>query len=230
MAAVSKKRSVADRISAEHSREALAPIESVSDLFAQRLDSPSIRRLMLAAVDTFSRNGFHGASTREIAKRAKLSPAAVYVHFRSKEDLLYSAVLIISNWVFDEVMAVKKEDLPPRERMRKMVEVHVTSHAKMRNALIVVEYEFGTLNPVQRKKILLLRDAMEEMFETCIREGCEQGVFKVTDIPATKVAVLSLCVSVLNWFSPKGRLSATDVGKLYAELVLSMINATPASR
>src|SRR5882724_5086871 len=47
------------------------------------------RRMFLAAIATFSERGFHGTSTRDIAARAGMSPAALYVHFGSKEEVLY---------------------------------------------------------------------------------------------------------------------------------------------
>ncbi len=37
-------------------------------------------RLINAAVDAFAENGFAGTTTRDIASRAGMSPAAVYVH------------------------------------------------------------------------------------------------------------------------------------------------------
>lgn len=42
---------------------------------------------MEAAADAFAAKGFHATTTRDIAGRAGLSPAGVYVHFASKEDL-----------------------------------------------------------------------------------------------------------------------------------------------
>jgi len=46
-------------------------------------------RIMLAAADAFAQRGFHATTTRDIASRAGLSPAGVYVHFASKEVLLF---------------------------------------------------------------------------------------------------------------------------------------------
>src|SRR5680860_152711 len=45
-------------------------------------------RLLEAAVQAFAERGFHGTTTRDIAAAAGLSPAAVYVFYRSKEELL----------------------------------------------------------------------------------------------------------------------------------------------
>ena len=46
-------------------------------------------RLARAAVDAFATKGFHGTTTRDISIAAGMSPAALYVHHRSKEELLF---------------------------------------------------------------------------------------------------------------------------------------------
>lgn len=38
------------------------------------------RRLVLSAVDSFARRGYHATTTRDISVGAGLSPAALYVH------------------------------------------------------------------------------------------------------------------------------------------------------
>ena len=44
---------------------------------------------MQAAAHAFADKGFHATTTRDIASGAGLSPAGVYVHFGSKEELLF---------------------------------------------------------------------------------------------------------------------------------------------
>ena len=220
-----KKRTIVERLTAESQLNSGGVVRNLADLVNRRIESPSIRRILLAAVDSFSKTGFHAASTRDIAKKAKLSPAAVYVHFQSKEELLYTVVTIMSEWVFDQVTAAARERERPVERLRRVVQVHVASHAAMRTAMFVANFQFNSLNAVQRKKILRYRDAIEQLFEECIQAGCDEGSFHVQNIGLTRVAVVSLCVSVLNWFSPGGKLSPEQVGDYYADLVLSMLRA-----
>ena len=50
-------------------------------------------RLINAAVEAFAEKGFAATTTRDIASRAGMSPAAVYVHHDSKESLLFSVSL-----------------------------------------------------------------------------------------------------------------------------------------
>ena len=47
------------------------------------------QRLIDAAAEAFAAKGFHATTTRDIAARAGMSPAGVYVHFATKEDLLF---------------------------------------------------------------------------------------------------------------------------------------------
>jgi AcrR family transcriptional regulator len=220
-----KKRTIVERLIAESPIHSAGVVRNLADLFNRRIESPSIRRILLSAVDSFAKTGFHAASTRDIAKKAKLSPAAVYVHFQSKEELLYTVVALISSWVFDQVSAAVRDGEGPPERLQRVVRVHVASHAAMRDAMFVGNFEFHALSPAQRKKILRYRDAIEKVFGDCIQAGCDNGNFDVRDVSIARVAAVSLCVSVLNWYSPGGRLSPEQVGNLYAELVLSMMGA-----
>src|SRR6478609_4285202 len=53
-------------------------------------DASTVDRLMHAAAHAFADKGFHATTTRDIASGAGLCPAGVYVHFGSKEELLFN--------------------------------------------------------------------------------------------------------------------------------------------
>src|SRR5579863_7599097 len=50
------------------------------------------RQLLRVAIDSFSRNGFGGTKTKDIASAAGVSEAILFRHFATKEDL-YHAIL-----------------------------------------------------------------------------------------------------------------------------------------
>src|SRR5215471_19758297 len=59
----------------------------------KRLSSDDRRRqLIRSAVDLFSRHGFNGARTKDIASACGVSEAILFRHFATKEDL-YRAIL-----------------------------------------------------------------------------------------------------------------------------------------
>src|SRR5215469_9371188 len=50
------------------------------------------RKLLTSAVRCFAANGYHATTTRDIAAGVGLSPAAMYVHFPTKELLLFEII------------------------------------------------------------------------------------------------------------------------------------------
>src|SRR5271163_221852 len=47
-------------------------------------------RIISVAETLFNKQGFDGASMRDIATAAEMQPASVYYHFESKEELLWA--------------------------------------------------------------------------------------------------------------------------------------------
>jgi AcrR family transcriptional regulator len=50
-------------------------------------------RILEAAEKVFSRDGFQGATTREIAREAQVNEVTLFRHFRSRDDLLRETIL-----------------------------------------------------------------------------------------------------------------------------------------
>jgi AcrR family transcriptional regulator len=48
------------------------------------------QRILEAAEELFSKNGFHGTSVSQITKKAMVNKAALYYHFKDKSDLILS--------------------------------------------------------------------------------------------------------------------------------------------
>ncbi|MDE2180434.1 MAG: helix-turn-helix transcriptional regulator, partial [candidate division NC10 bacterium] len=61
------------------------------------------QQIVDAAVDLFSRKGFRGTRTREIAEAAGISEAMIYRHFATKREL-YSAIIEAKS-VTEELLA-----------------------------------------------------------------------------------------------------------------------------
>jgi AcrR family transcriptional regulator len=55
--------------------------------------SATADKIVLSAAQLFARQGYHGTSTREIARLAGVSENTLFRHFDHKEDLFWSALL-----------------------------------------------------------------------------------------------------------------------------------------
>ena len=203
----------------------MAAYVSLSERLQSRVESATVRRLLLAGVDAFWRDGFHASSTRDIAKRAQLSPAAVYVHFKAKEDLLFDIILHVADYLRDRLREVGNEAGSPTEMLKRLVHAYVALPARNYKASLVANRDFWSLTAVQQKQIVKIRDELEEIVGTCLAKGKSSGEFAYADLSITRMAVVSLCRSTLLWYSPRGKLTPEQIADHYVDLVLAMVGS-----
>ncbi|MGV9502505.1 TetR family transcriptional regulator [Streptomyces sp. NPDC003642] len=186
------------------------------------------RRLLIAAVEAFAERGYHATTTRDIAGRAGMSPAALYIHYKTKEELLHRISRIGHEKALEILRTASRREGSPTERLADAVSSFVRWHAGGRTTARVVQYELDSLGPEARAEILGLRRQVDAEVRGIIEEGVRSGEFEVIDVHGTTLAVLSLCIDVARWFSLDGPRTPEEVGALYADLVLRMVGAADA--
>ncbi|SFX44043.1 TetR/AcrR family transcriptional regulator [Streptomyces atratus] len=183
------------------------------------------RRLLVAAVDAFAERGYHATTTRDIAGRAGMSPAALYIHYRTKEELLHRISRIGHDRALFVLEAAADGGGTAAERLAEAVRSFVRWHAERHTTARVVQYELDALGEEHRAEIVELRRRSDAVVRRIIGEGVRAGEFDVPDVPGTTLAVLSLCIDVARWFNAQGSRTPDEVGELYADLVLRMVAA-----
>ncbi|MFD7703019.1 TetR/AcrR family transcriptional regulator [Streptomyces caelestis] len=183
------------------------------------------RRLLLAAVEAFAERGYHATTTRDIAGRAGMSPAALYIHYKTKEELLHRISRIGHEKAVAILRTAARAEGTPTRRLAEAVSSFVRWHAGGRTTARVVQYELDSLGPEARAEILGLRRQVDAEVRGIIEEGVRSGEFDVLDVQGTTLAVLSLCIDVARWFNVDGPRTPEEVGALYADLVLRMVGA-----
>ncbi|MDQ0712280.1 AcrR family transcriptional regulator [Streptomyces luteogriseus] len=183
------------------------------------------RRLLVAAVEAFAERGYHATTTRDIAGRAGMSPAALYIHYKTKEELLHRISRIGHEKALEILRTASRREGSPTERLADAVSSFVRWHAGGRTTARVVQYELDSLGPDARAEILALRRQVDGEVRGIIEEGTRSGEFEVIDVHGTTLAVLSLCIDVARWFNVDGPRTPEQVGELYADFVLRMVGA-----
>ncbi|MEU2390103.1 TetR/AcrR family transcriptional regulator [Streptomyces sp. NPDC007369] len=183
------------------------------------------RRLLIAAVEAFAERGYHATTTRDIAGRAGMSPAALYIHYKTKEELLHRISRIGHDKALDILETAAAGPGSAADRLGAAVRSFVLWHAAHHTTARVVQYELEALAPEHRSEIVALRRQSDAVVRRILTDGVKAGEFQVPDVPGTTLAVLSLCIDVARWFSAAGRRTPEEVGELYAGLVLRMVGA-----
>ncbi|MFC5246728.1 TetR/AcrR family transcriptional regulator [Streptomyces nigrescens] len=187
------------------------------------------RRLVSAAVEAFAERGYHATTTRDIAGRAGMSPAALYIHYKTKEELLYRISGIGHEKALRIMGAAAEAGGSATERLRDAVRTFARWHAEHHTTARVIQYELQALSPEHYTEITGLRRRTDRLLRQVIQDGADSGEFRADDVPGTTLAVLSLCVDVARWFTSDGPRTPDEVGTLYADLVLRMVGAPPVA-
>jgi AcrR family transcriptional regulator len=185
----------------------------------------TVDRLTRAAAEAFAAKGFSATTTRDIASGAGLSPAGVYVHFGSKEELLFE----LSRSGHEAALALVQEAVAaagsPREQlvavMRRFSEWHVEQHEMAR----VVYHEHSHLTPVHQSEVLALRKEIDRIVRSVLEAGVAAGDFEVDDVADTALALLSIVIDVARWYSPTIRRTPTQIGATNASLGLRLVGS-----
>jgi AcrR family transcriptional regulator len=207
-------------------RRRATTLDHDAELWAH-IEPESSRRLLLSALDAFLARGYNAATTREIAERAGMSSAAVYVHWKAKHDLLYEISRIGHQAVLEVVeQALQEASDDPVERVHAFVSAFATWHAENHALARVIQYEFKKLPRREFRQIVEIRDRFEQLMRDELAGGVAAGVFDVVDLEGTTLAVLSLCIDLARWYEPgPDHNSAQAVGELYGGLAIRMLRA-----
>lgn len=183
------------------------------------------QRILDAAATCFADRGFHGTSTRDIARQAGLSPAVLYVHYPSKEDVLFE----ISHRGHQHALARMRDSadvgLTPTERLHEVAYSFALWHARSHTVARIVNYELAALSPEHFAVIAELRRAIEREMREVVEAGIATGEFHSDRPAATSLAILSLGIDLGRWFHDEGEWTPEDVAGHYAELALRMVGA-----
>ncbi|AOW91637.1 TetR family transcriptional regulator [Rhodococcus sp. WMMA185] len=192
-----------------------------------RVISPSkaAARIRAAAADAFATSGYGGTTTREIAARLGMSPAAMYPHYRSKEELLFAISYEGHTATLDVLTSADRPDELPSARLRALIgafaEWQATHHAQAR----VVQYELNALTPEHYREVVRLRREITHIVRAVVDAGSASGEFTVPDSEGVTLALMSLCVDVCRWFPAGAYTEPKVVADLYADLAIRMVGA-----
>lgn len=187
--------------------------------------SKAAARIRAAAVDAFADAGFSGTTTRDIAARLEMSPAAMYPHYRSKEELLFA---ISYEGHTEALRVVRDADLPGEElsaRLHSLISTFARWQAEHHGLARVVQYELNALTPEHYRTVVALRRRTTRVVRDAVDAGVQSGHFTIPDAEGVTLALMSLCVDVCRWFPAGSYTDPHEVGELYGDLALRMLGA-----
>ena len=118
-----------------------------------------------ASIKLFAEKGYDAVSVRDISKEAGVTEAALYKHFKGKEDMFLSIFKEIIREYCRRIIIIKEMDLAAVEKLCRIValtfDLYEAHPSEMRFALIT-QHKFWESLPDDLKPHLLFRSILEE--------------------------------------------------------------------
>src|SRR3954471_18457977 len=120
-----------------------------------------------AAIATFAAEGYHGASTTDVARRAGISQPYIYALFRNKHDLFLAAYRTVAERIRTRLVAAAEGPDKPEARMRAMGEAYLGMIGNSAEVLCQLQAYAAAGDPSLRDPV---RDEFLRLFEA-VREA-----------------------------------------------------------
>lgn len=181
--------------------------------------TPTRDRILEEAARLFTEKGYEATSVQDIAQALALSKAALYHHFRSKEEILFEiSLLALEGLLRAGEGALRVED--PKEALLRFMEAHARYFEENYAFFVTMLQGIKSLSPENRARTVALRDRHEANLREILRRGVAQGAFRPVDVALAGRAVLSMLNWMIRWFHPGGPLRAEEVVRGYFDLIL----------
>jgi AcrR family transcriptional regulator len=169
------------------------------------------RRILEESRELFYSLGYEATTLDAIADGLKVTKPFIYSYFKNKSEILRAICEIgirSSLHALDEALATS---LPPREKLRMIIESVASIIIKNQKYIVVYEREEKNLQPKDAKQLMSLRKEFGIRLATLLEAGARSGDFDVDDPLLTAVSIGGLVTWVASWYRPLGRWSQTDV-------------------
>ena len=158
------------------------------------------REVIDAAAAVFSRMGYPGASTRDIADHVSMRQASSYYSFRSKAAALEEVCRVATHPVLEDARRIQAQRGSASARLVALIRLHLVRMNETPDHARVFLTQRGFLRGAARERIRQITDEYERILVAVIADGVNRGEFRRDPSPEDMaLAVLGLCNAALLW-------------------------------
>jgi AcrR family transcriptional regulator len=134
-----------------------------------------------AAIELFSKRGYHATTVKDIAGRAGVSTGLVYQYFGDKEDILFLALQAVLDTYKERIPRAIEGTADPLQRFRAAVHAYCRVIDANIAATVLVYRETKSLSRARRDVIKRKETETNALIEAQIRDCIRAGLFEKVD-------------------------------------------------
>ena len=140
----------------------------------QQLVEKRREQIVLAAINLFSKKGYHKSTLRELAEGAGISQGNIYDYIGNKEDIFYLLHEFMANLVEPALERAVEGIDDPLDKLRRMARSEFNVMSEWADTILLIYQESHILNDTLLKRLLANERRHISRFETVLEECIEQ--------------------------------------------------------
>ena len=136
------------------------------------------QKILDAAVEVIAANGYFNSPVSAIAAKAGVADGTIYLYFKSKDEVLRTAIDSTFARFYERVEEEFKRLTGPREQLEFIAQVHLESHAENRSMAILMQTEMRQsakfIAEFSHHHLVKYIAVVREV----VRRGQRQGIFR----------------------------------------------------
>jgi AcrR family transcriptional regulator len=173
------------------------------------------------AARIFAEKGYHSTSMRDISRETGVSLAGLYHYCKSKEELLF----LIQDNCFGRVLERLQERLgetaEPVEKLRLVIENHLSFFAANMAEMKVLSHEADSLAGELHARVSGKKQQYTQLVRQILSEVQQSGGERKIDLTVATYALFGMMNWIYNWYDPHGLLSVTELVENVTRLFFS---------
>ncbi len=176
--------------------------------------------LLRVCARLFRGQGFDGTSIRDISQAAGMHSGSPFYHFKSKQEMLVAVMEQGLTEGLRHSEAVAALALPPQEKFRKLVRAHLgTICEDGRDFIPVMLYDWRSLTPANRRRVISLKDRYDALWQKMIVELQREGIAG-GDARLVRLFTFGALNWIARWYRNGGRRSLDEIAEEAAKFLL----------
>lgn len=184
------------------------------------IEAPTRReQIAQVAARAFCRFGYGSASMREIAAEIGITPAALYHHFRNKEEILFEVIAAYT----DDLLAMLRQEFAegpdPASALRRALLAHILLLETRQVETRLVIDEKKHLSPPHLKRIVQREREVFGLYRDAVNGIIAAGEARELDAAVVTFALFGIVNYFYQWFRPGGALTLRQAAEQSIALV-----------
>lgn len=184
--------------------------------------TPRQIEIITCSAKLFQKKGYLATSIRDISETLSMTSAALYYHFKNKEEILLAIMKIALKNLYNDVsQAIEKED--PADvwgQVRAAVRTHLSNSLANQDFSFVVLTDLRHLSTEAREEVVRMRDEYEQIWDGVLAKGQAQGLFKKdVDLDLMTLLTFGAINLAISWYKPSGTYSPDEIADSFLALI-----------